>query len=211
MQFLVDHFFIDVEDRIRDVLQPPKTPVEPYTFHTPFYVNPNEYIPTKEGVPPKPRVSVPERIVTNQMKIFREQLTGLSLSFDYAMMKGDVEMAAAIWRNLLGARGAKGIAFPGSNAPAFRRSVNLVGSTVVNVAKVDFEKEELKDDGSGVHDYPPAEYEKYVKYPELMLDLVSYARRELIRLEKLSDKQIMKSEDFGKLKFGKVRSIKNLS
>ena len=69
---LVDHFFLDVEDRIRQALSR----------------------------------KAPERLVTRQMKIFREQWAGLGLAFDYAlglstadsvgrMGDSDAEMAAA--------------------------------------------------------------------------------------------------------------------
>jgi cytochrome b pre-mRNA-processing protein 3 len=216
IQALIDHFFIDVEDRIRAVLQPPATPTTPYTFDSPFYINPNapSDAPTADGKP-KPRSRAPDRLVTRQMKIFKEQWTGMGIAFDLGLVNGDMEMAGAVWRNLLGARGASGIAFPDSSAdssssPAtattnkFRRSVNLVGGEVVNVAKVDFEKEEVKDDGSGVHDFPPEEVDLYLKYPELMLDLVTYVRRELVRLEGISDKEITNGR-LDKLKFGKVR------
>lgn len=139
------------------------------------------------------------------MKIFKEQWAGMGLSFDLALIKGDAEMAGAVWRNLLGARGSRGIAYSNADGQAqFRRAVNLVGGEVVNVAKIDINKEETRDDGSGVHDFPPSEVDKYVKYPELMLDLVSYVRRELARLEKISDHDIM-SGNWEKLTFGPIR------
>lgn len=139
------------------------------------------------------------------MKIFKEQWAGMGLSFDLALVKGDAEMAGAVWRNLLGARGSRGIAYSNADGQAqFRRAVNLVGGEVVNVAKIDINKEETRDDGSGVHDFPPSEVDKYVKYPELMLDLVSYVRRELARLEKISDHDIM-SGNWEKLTFGPIR------
>lgn len=129
----------------------------------------------------------------------------MGLSFDLALVKGDAEMAGAVWRNLLGARGSRGIAYSNADGQAqFRRAVNLVGGEVVNVAKIDINKEETRDDGSGVHDFPPSEVDKYVKYPELMLDLVSYVRRELARLEKISDHDIM-SGNWEKLTFGPIR------
>ena len=110
-------------------------------------------------------------------------------------------MAGAVWRNLLGARGAQGIAFPdpsSSSSPVkprrFRRSVNLVGGEVVNVAKIDLPREEAVDDGSGVHDFAPEEADLYLKYPELMLDVVRYVRQELVRLERLSDEQIISGQ-----------------
>ncbi|KAF5380045.1 hypothetical protein D9615_006153 [Tricholomella constricta] len=220
-QALIDHFFIDIEDRIRAVLQPPATPTKPYTFASPFYINPNAPSPSgpkdKKGRP-KPRGRAPDRLVTRQMKIFKEQWAGMGLAFDLGLVKGDMEMAGAVWRNLLGARGAQGIAFPepsssssssSSTDPAsasskFRRSVNLVGGEVVNVAKVDVAAEETRDDGSGVHDFSPEEADLYLEYPQLMLDMVAYVRRELVRLERLSDEEIMKGP-LGPIKFGRVR------
>lgn len=207
IQALIDHFFIDVEDRIRAVLQPPSKPIQPYTFLSPFYVNPNAPSPDTNS---KVLARAPDRIVTRQMKIFKEQWAGMGLSFDLALINSDMEMAAAVWRNLLGARGARGIVFPESTTTTvdgkqiFRRAVNLVGGEVVNVSKLDLEKEEGTDDGSGVHDFPPSEADKYVAYPQLMLDVVGYVRRELARLEKVSDQDIM-AGDWEKLKFGRIK------
>lgn len=156
------------------------------------------------------RSSAPDRVVMKQLKIFKEQWAGMGLSFDLGLVKSDMEMAGAVWRNLLGARGAQGIAFPEqafSSSPMqpqiFRRSVNLVGGEVVNVAKIDLEKEEATDDGSGVHDFAPEEADLYLRYPDLMLDVVRYVRRELVRLERLSDEQIT-SGRLEKIKFGSI-------
>ncbi|KIL66763.1 hypothetical protein M378DRAFT_160247 [Amanita muscaria Koide BX008] len=214
VQALVDHFFIDVEDRVRAVLQPPfpnktGTPIKPYTFISEFYVNPsnphnNSDNPNATEQVKKPRGRAPDRLVTRQMKIFREQWMGLGLSFDLALVQGDMEMAAAAWRNLLGARGAQGIVYPSQTKHAYRRAVNLVGGEVENVAKIDLDKEEVKDDGSGVHDFPPQEAGKYVEYPEVMLDLVGYARRELKRLEGVTNEEIM-SGGIEKVRFGRVK------
>jgi len=209
IQALVDHFFIDVEDRIRAVLQPPATPAAPYTFHSPFYINPNVPLnPGAENDKPGLRSRAPDRLVTRQMKIFKEQWAGMGLSFDLGLVKGDMEMAGAVWRNLLGARGAQGIVFPAPpSSPTqprkFRRSVNLVGGEVVNVAKIDLEKEEATDDGSGVHDFSPEEADLYLKYPQLMLDVVRYVRKELVRLERLSDEQVVRGQ-LEKIKFGNI-------
>ena len=222
-QALIDHFFIDIEDRIRAVLQPSPKPIDPYTFNTSFYSNPNApssnsnttTTPTssEDGgkQQQKKRLSrAPDRIVTQQMKIFKEQWAGMGLSLDLGLVKGDMELAGAIWRNLLGARGAQGIAYPNtsssssSSTPHFRRSINLVGGEVINVSKVDFEKEETKDDGSGVHDFAPEEADKYLAYPEVMLDVVDYLRREIARLDKVSDESIING-DLMNLGFGPVR------
>jgi cytochrome b pre-mRNA-processing protein 3 len=205
-QALIDHFFIDIEDRIRAVLQPPAQPAEPYTAHTNFYVNPNTTDATDVR---KKRKRAPDRMVTKQMKIFKEQWAGMGLAFDLSLVKGDMEMAGAVWRNLLGARGAQGIAYPSpsalssSSSPRFRRAVNLVGGEVVDVAKLNLEKEESVDDGSGVHDFPPEQVDRYLAYPTVMLQMVRYVRRELVRLQAVSDEDIMDG-NFELLKFGKV-------
>lgn len=210
VQFLIDHFFLDIEDRIRAVLQPPRwgPPREPYTFISSFYDNPNAPATTPDGKRIN-RGAAPERLVTRQLKIFREQWQGMGQSFDLALVQGDMELAATVWRNLLGARGARGIALPGdTDAPKFRRSVNLVGSEVEKIEKINLEEEEARDDGSGVHDYLPEEADKYLKYPELMHDLVAYIRQEMVRLEGISDQALIEDELTGTLellKFGKVR------
>ncbi|KAJ7232787.1 hypothetical protein B0H12DRAFT_1028863 [Mycena haematopus] len=198
---LVDHFFQDTEDRIRAIMQPSHD-YKPYIFTSTFYINPNAPKTTDK----KERLSrAPDRLVTQQLKIFKEQWTGFALSLDLGLVKGDMEMAAAVWRNLLGARGASGIAFPDDpSAPTFRRAVNLLGGQMVNPEKIDFEKEARTDDESGVHDFPPAEADKYVAYPELMLDIVQYIRRELVRLEALSDEEIL-DKGWKEMRFGLIR------
>ncbi|KAJ7714343.1 hypothetical protein DFH07DRAFT_947789 [Mycena maculata] len=198
---IVDQFFQDVEDRIRYIMQPTHD-YEPYTFTSTFYINPNAPKTTDK----KERLArAPDRLVTQQLKIFKEQWTGFCISFDLGVVNGDMQMAGAVWRNLLGARGASGIAFPDDpSVPGFRRAVNLLGGTVVDPKKIDFEKEAVTDDGSGVHDFPPDEADKYLAYPGLMLEVVQYVRRELVRLEAMSDEEIV---DIGwdALSFGRVR------
>jgi len=130
---------------------------------------------------------------------------GMGLWFDYGLATNDMELASTVWRNLLGARGSQGIAYPDSNPPKFRRGVNLVGGAIVNPEKIDLEKEQSTDDGSGVHDYAPEEIDKYVRYPELMLDIVTYIHREIARLEKISDEEIMEG-GLEILKFGPIRN-----
>ncbi|KAL6303177.1 hypothetical protein BKA93DRAFT_789622 [Sparassis latifolia] len=216
IQALIDHFFLDIEDRVRAVLQPaspassvPTTPYSqgPYTPTTEFYTIANADAQTEK------RARAPERLVTTQMKIFREQWAGMGLSFDVGLLRGDAEMAGAIWRNFLGARGARGIVYPsaGEEKPFFRRTVNLAGGEVEKV-RGPLEAEEARDDGSGVHDYAPTEVDKYVAYPELMAALVAYIRRELMRLERIPDAQILGPGVVGRdgegvrdLRFGRVR------
>lgn len=198
---IVDHFFQDTEDRIRAIMQPSHD-YKPYIFTSTFYVNPNAPKTTDKN---ERLARAPDRLVTQQLKIFKEQWSGFSLSLDLGLVQGDMQLAAAVWRNLLGARGASGIAFPDDpSAPTFRRAVNLLGGDIVNPTKVDFEKEAVTDDDSGVHDFPPSEADKYVAYPELMLDIVHYIRRELVRLEALSDEEVL-DKGWRDMRFGPVR------
>jgi len=152
------------------------------------------------------------------MRVLKEQWAGLGMSFDLGLINGDVEMAGAVWRNLLGARGARGIPIGTNAGNTFRRSVNPLGGSARNSAikmlESGLEQEESKDDGSGVHDYPPDQLDQYVKYPELMVDIIAYVRRELKRLEAISDEEIIgqvkgglgkESEGIPLLKFGQVR------
>ncbi|KAJ7647544.1 hypothetical protein FB45DRAFT_893715 [Roridomyces roridus] len=184
---IVDHYFQDVEDRVRYIMQPSHD-YTPYMYPSTFYLNPNA---PKTNDKKERLARAPDRLVSQQLKIFKEQWTGFCLAFDLALVNGDMEMAAAVWRNLLGARGASGIAFPDDpSAPSFRRAVNLLGGTVVNPAKVDFDKEAVTDDGSG-----------------LMLEIVKYVRRELVRLESLSDEEIV-SISWDEMAFGRVREDK---
>ena len=220
IQGLIDHFFLDVEDRVRNVLQPaspnslaPPQNLAPYTSATGFY--------TVANAPGRPRARgrAPERLVTRQMKIFREQWAGMGMSFDLGLVRGDAELAAAVWRNLLGARGARGIDYSslGATAPfRFRRTVNLVGGEVEKADRAEgagLDTEEARDDGSGLHDYPPGEMDRYVAYPELMAAVVEYVRRELARLQSMTDEEILGAGQFGteseglpRMRFGPVRA-----
>ncbi|KAI0318906.1 hypothetical protein OF83DRAFT_1261000, partial [Amylostereum chailletii] len=180
VQALIDHFFLDVEDRIRVVLQParpartpsPTTPPSSPTFTPPtsiFAPSPlsTESYYTVSRTPSKGKA--PQALVTKQMKIFREQWNGLTLALDLALAHGsDSEMAAAVWRNLLGARGAHGIAY----------ELGPRGDGAEN------------DDGSGIRDFKPEEAELYLRYPETMEALVAYTRREVARLGKLGDEVV---------------------
>lgn len=220
IQALIDHFFLDVEDRVRAILQPatpdsaatPASVTNPYTAPSHFYTIAN---PDRK----RPKGRAPERLVGQQMKIFKEQWAGMGMSFDVSLLRGDADMAAVAWRNILGGRGARGIVYPTDgqdpSKPYFRRSVNLIGGEVEKVKKLDergLEVEEARDDGSGVHDYAPNEADKYVAYPELMAALVAYLRRELVRLQEIPDEEIIgpgvagkESDGIQNLRFERVR------
>jgi cytochrome b pre-mRNA-processing protein 3 len=200
VQGLIDQFFLDVEDRIRHVLQPGalgSTPPQNSSFYTKS---------STENGKSKRKGRAPERLVTQQMKIFKEQWAGMGLACDLGLVKGDAELAGAMWRNLLGARGARGIAYDPETAPHFRRSVNLMGGEIESkkMKKGGLEAEEAKDDGSGVHDFSPSEVDKYVKYPTLMATLVEYARKEIARLDKLDDTVILQGHLGREFKFSRL-------
>jgi cytochrome b pre-mRNA-processing protein 3 len=133
IQALIDHFFIDVEDRVRAVLQPRDPQPEPYTFESSFYLNPNA-LPKEEaesGEKRKRKLSrAPDRIVTRQMKIFKEQWAGLGLAFDLALVRGEEELAAAIRRNPQGIEYPAAAAASAPQNASFWRTVNLVGGEV---------------------------------------------------------------------------------
>lgn len=214
IQALIDHFFLDVEDRVRAVLQPIS---EGSTTPTSYSGPTTETNQSSEPQSKKKRGRAPDRLVSQQMRVLKEQWAGLGMSFDLGLVKGDMELAGAVWRNLLGARGARGIPIGAGAEATFRRSVNPPGGSakksVIKMLESGLESEESKDDGSGVHDYPPDRVDKYVKYPELMVDIIGYIRRELKRLEAISDEEIIgqvkglgkESEGIPLLKFGQVR------
>ncbi|THH20503.1 hypothetical protein EW146_g878 [Bondarzewia mesenterica] len=231
IQGLIDHFFLDVEERIREVLQPqpqsslpsPLTDQNTQSTSSGYYTGAN-----RSHQPPRRRGRAPEALVTKQMKIFREQWAGLSMACDLALVRGDAELAGAIWRNLLGARGAQGIAYPtvssssSSSEPAFRRSINPGGEIekYSKYAPSKIQQLETRDDGSGVHDFTPNEADRYLKYPGTMVQLVAYMRREVNRLARFSDEEFMagnsgeigrEGEGVEKLKFKKVVDGKGAS
>ena len=229
IQGLIDHFFLDVEDRIRQVLQPQSQPPPlspnstttsptPPTRSTSFYSSTTT--PDTPNGPPK-RGRAPETLVTKQMKIFREQWAGLGVALDLALAQSsDGALAAAIWRNFLGARGAQGLALalaPTSPVPEFRRAVNP-GGAVARLSEAARAREELRDDGSGVHDFGPEERDAYVQFPETMLVLTAYVRAEVARLAAVSDEKIIgagaaigrEAEGVAALRFGKIASAKAL-
>ena len=204
---------MDIEDRLRAVLQPidSETPSQ-----TDFYALPSTSDSVSTTPVKKKRGRAPDRLVKQQMQILKEQWAGLGMSLDLGLAIGDAEMAGAVWRNLLGARGARGI--PYDTSAGFRRSINPLTGGKMSTARLrllerGLESEETKDDNSGVADYPKDQLDKYVAYPELMVDIVAYIHRELKRLEGISDDDVLgTSKEFGLegrgvevLKFGKIQ------
>jgi len=231
IQGLIDHFFLDVEDRIRQVLQPhsqpaPQDSTAPTPTPTPtrpasFYNPPNSSSPPNAPPGIKKRGRAPEALVSKQMKILREQWAGLGVALDLALAQdSDAVLAAAMWRNLLGARGAQGLAqalAPTSPVPEFRRAVNP-GGAMARMSEAARAREETRDDGSGVHDFGPEERDAYVRFPETMLVLTAYVRGEVARLAAVPDETIMgtgaalgrEAEGVAALRFNKIASAKAL-
>jgi cytochrome b pre-mRNA-processing protein 3 len=233
IQGLIDHFFLDVEDRIRQVLRPQSQSVprdSPVATPTPMPTPPRAasfYDPRSPRQPPGAATGVgkrrraPEALVSKQMKIFREQYSGLGVALDLALARGsDAVLAAAMWRNLLGARGAQGFALslaPTSPVPEYRRAVNP-GGTMARMSDTARAREEKRDDGSGVHDFGPEERDAYVRFPETMLVLTAYVRGEVARLAAIPDEKIMgtgatlgrEAEGVADLRFRKISSAKTL-
>ena len=147
------------------------------------------------------------------MHVLREQWGGLGLTFDHCLgltilgKDADVEMAAAMWRNFLGGRGAQGIDDPGQGKT--RHRINLWGKSGMPKLRKDVAEQTLKnleetDDGSGVSDFSGENIKLYATYPELMYHLVAYVRRELLRLENISDEEILSGNGVGS--FGDILS-----
>ena len=103
---------------------------------------------------------------------------------DYGLVTSDAELAAAVWRNFLGARGALGI---------FARGQAINPTALDKLPTPDqLERDPDKDDKSGVRDFEGEERDKYVDYPELMFTLVGYIRRQTAQLAAVSDETLIR-------------------
>ncbi|KAH9025551.1 hypothetical protein EDB84DRAFT_1612197, partial [Lactarius hengduanensis] len=180
IQGLIDHFFLDVEDRIRQVLQPqsqapgqtPASTAEPTTAParpTTFYgASPP---PTRHtAAPPPPRSAAARLKRSAPMPSWPPQCAQSA----WRARRADLALALA----------------PTSPVPEFRRAVNPGGAVArlsepARVARGD------AHDGSGVHDFGPEERDAYVQFTETMLVLTVYIRAEIARLAAIPD------EDYG--------------
>ncbi|KAG8931919.1 Protein cbp3, mitochondrial [Tulasnella sp. 418] len=145
IQELINHFFLDIEYRLRSVFGP----------------------------------KVPERIMKNHMRDVRDQWNGSTASFDVALMQGDAELAAAIWRNVFAARGEK--AYKEKDLPEEEKERRI---------------EERKKNND-----PEADGASLEEIPRLVYQHVAHVRREIKRLEALSDEEV-RAGNLGK--FGTV-------
>jgi cytochrome b pre-mRNA-processing protein 3 len=105
-------------------------------------------------------------------------------------VKSDAELATAIWRNFLGARGAEG--FDGRG-----QAIN----PTVSPAAADMPRDPLADDKSGIRDFEGTERDHYLEYPTLLWNFCSYIRIEAERLANVSDESILSGNpgSFGSL------------
>ncbi|KAG7539658.1 hypothetical protein FFLO_03457 [Filobasidium floriforme] len=138
-----------------------------------------------------------ERVVRNYMKEMGEQWKGAGIGFDYAISigqdlpeipagersskGGDAELAAWVWRNLFAARYSD---LPSDFTPT------------TNTAAIPAEQDTVKSDPSNpVH---------HLKLPAQLAQIVAFIRRELYRLDQLSDEDIEQGRTG---EFGPVREI----
>ncbi|KAG9026962.1 Protein cbp3, mitochondrial [Tulasnella sp. JGI-2019a] len=133
----------------------------------------------------------PERIIKNSMIDLRNQWNGTTISYDVAMMKGDAEFAAAIWRNIFAARGEK--AYKEKDLPIEERT------RLVEKRKKENDPEAFVGALDGPDDLKALE-----DLPGLLVMYVAHVRRELKRLEEVSDALILDGE-MGR--FGRVGSL----
>jgi cytochrome b pre-mRNA-processing protein 3 len=113
------------------------------------------------------------------------------MSLDYGLITSDAELAAAIWRNFLGARGAMGIDGRG-------QAVNVAGLKLAPIQDKELIRDPNADDKSGVSDFEGELRGKYVEFPHLMWVVVLYVRQEVERLAALPDEEIFKHMNIGK-------------
>ncbi|KIY63896.1 hypothetical protein CYLTODRAFT_359220 [Cylindrobasidium torrendii FP15055 ss-10] len=173
IQGLIDHLFMDVEDRIRLVLQPPSTHVEPYTARSTFYPSPTHPLRSR---------GAPERLVSTQMKVFREQYRGMGVALDYALAtNSDHHMAAALWRNILGARGREGLGL--SDTASGRSADTAANGEALVESKPSSDATAVPHDPLGA----PLPSSSYLSFPPFLLQITAYVRRNLARLDAIED------------------------
>lgn len=126
----------------------------------------------------------PERIIKDQMLDLRDQYNGSTASYDVALVGSDMDLATAIWRNVFAARGEK--AYKEQDLPEEERERRIA------------ERQKEND--------PEADGAPFEDIPRLLHMYVAHLRRELKRLENLSDKDVLQ----GALgKWGRVGTLQH--
>jgi len=133
----------------------------------------------------------PERIVGGYMKEMRDQWAGATFSFDLGLVGSDAELSGAIWRNIFASRGLDGkgevIGKPGRSSEP----------RAMDSAAIGVEDSSSLPIGTTLSDSALAEL------PFHLYVFTAYVRRELMRLESLSDEQVLMG-DIGS--FGSMES-----
>lgn len=133
----------------------------------------------------------PERIIKNSMIDLRNQWNGTTISYDVALMRGDAELASAVWRNIFAGRGEK--AYKEKDLSGQERE------KLVEARRKDNDPEAFVGALGSAEDVKVLE-----ELPGLVVMYVAHVRRELKRLEGVSDEMILDGE-MGR--FGRVGSL----
>ena len=143
-----------------------------------------------------------ERVVRNYMKEMGEQWKGAGIGFDYAISigqdlpeipkgerstsGGDAELAAWVWRNLFAARYS-------DLSSDFTPSTTAASSTTTSEVPAESTTSSATDPSHPIH---------HLKLPTQLAHIVGFIRRELYRLDRLSDEDIEQGRtgEFGRVK-----------
>jgi cytochrome b pre-mRNA-processing protein 3 len=161
-----------------------------------------------------------ERVVRNYMKEMGEQWKGAGLGFDYAIavgqdlpemglssssssssssatgeageggVRGDAELAAWVWRNLFAARYSD---LPTDFTPSVNPTPATTDSTTSTTTTDAPTTSSATDPSSPIH---------HLKLPIQLSQIVTFIRRELYRLDQLTDEDVQEGRtgEFGRVK-----------
>lgn len=132
----------------------------------------------------------PERIVKGYLKEMKDQWNGATFSFDLGLVGSDVEMSGAIWRNVFASRGLDGkgevVGKPGKTSLE-PRAVEASASASPSAAQL-----VVEDPSSSTVDSPTTLSDAALSdLPFHLYIFTAYIRRELRRLEALSDEDVI--------------------
>lgn len=150
-----------------------------------------------------------ERVVRNYMKEMGEQWKGAGIGFDYAIsigqdlpeipvgerstQGGDTELAAWVWRNLFAARCSD------VSSDSTPPTPTTTTTTATNAAAISVETTTSPASSSSSDPKNPV---NQLRLPTQLAHIVGFIRRELYRLDKLSDEDIEQGRtgEFGRVK-----------